>query len=126
MSKFFDDTMQGLLEAVAIEGGHMNNILAAKVLISHLPEITDGAYKTATEIAIEALLMDAMFDWHTSKTDLSATEYLGITDEQYDYWIMGNRDTQVNNDFPLAIDIDKELKKYKETLEWMSQAGLLM
>ena len=30
----------------------MNNILAAQVLRSHLPEITDGAYKTATEIAI--------------------------------------------------------------------------
>lgn len=70
----------------------MNNILAAKVLISHLPEITDGAYKTATEIAIEGLFMDAMFDWHTSKTELSAIEYLGITEEQYDYWIMGNRD----------------------------------
>lgn len=30
----------------------MNNILVAKVLMSHLPEITDGAYKTATEINI--------------------------------------------------------------------------
>ena len=69
----------------------MDNILAAKVLISHLPEITDGAYKTATEIAIEGLFMDAMFDWHTAKTDLSALEYLGITPEQYDYWIIGNR-----------------------------------
>ena len=25
----------------------------------HLPEITDGAYKTATEIAIETLLQEA-------------------------------------------------------------------
>lgn len=33
-------------------GEKMNNVLAAKVLMSHLPEITDGAYKTATEIAI--------------------------------------------------------------------------
>jgi len=69
----------------------MDNILAAKVLISHISEINDGAYKTATEIAIEKLFMDAMFDWRTSKTELSALEYLGITVEQYDYWIMGNR-----------------------------------
>lgn len=69
----------------------MDNILAAKVLISHISEINDGAYKTATEIAIEKLFMDAMFDWHTSKTELSVLEYLGITAEQYDYWIMGNR-----------------------------------
>lgn len=70
----------------------MNKVLAAKVLMSHLPEITDGTYKTATEIAIEGLFMDAMFDWHTSKTELSAIEYLGITEEQYDYWILGTRD----------------------------------
>ena len=69
----------------------MDNILAAKVLISHISEINDDAYKTATEIAIEKLFMDAMFDWRTSKTELSALEYLGITAEQYDYWIMGNR-----------------------------------
>ena len=37
----------------------MNNILAAKVLMSHLPDIKDGAYKTATEIAIETLLQEA-------------------------------------------------------------------
>lgn len=104
----------------------MNNILAAKVLMSHLPEITDGAYKTATEIAIEQLLMDAMFDWRTSKTDLSAIEYLGITDKQYDYWIMGNRDKPIYNDYPLAIDLNKELEKYKKTLDWMAEAGLLM
>ena len=36
----------------------MNNILAAKVLMSHLPEITDGAYKKATEIAIETIFKD--------------------------------------------------------------------
>lgn len=69
----------------------MDNILAAKVLISHISEINDCAYKTATEIAIEKLFMDAMFDWRTSKTELSVLEYLGITAEQYDYWIMGNR-----------------------------------
>lgn len=40
----------------------MNNILAAKVLMSHLPKITDGAYKAATEIAIETLFLDAMND----------------------------------------------------------------
>ena len=28
----------------------MNSVLAAKVLMSHLNEITDGAYKTVTEI----------------------------------------------------------------------------
>jgi len=70
----------------------MNNILAAKVLLSHLPEITDGAYKTATEIAIENLFLDAMMDWHKSETELSAIEYLGLTEEEYTYWILGERD----------------------------------
>ena len=49
----------------------MNNILAAKVLISHLPEITDGSYKTAIEIAIETLFMDAMDD------DLNTADAIG-------------------------------------------------
>lgn len=44
-------------------GGAMNNILAAEVLRSHLPEISDGAYKTATEIAIETLYIDAVGDY---------------------------------------------------------------
>ena len=70
----------------------MNNILAAKVLMSHLSEITDGAYKTATEIAIETLFLDAMNDWHTYYDgELSAREYLGLSEEQYDYWVIGNR-----------------------------------
>ena len=69
----------------------MNNILAAKVLMSHLSEITDGAYKTATEIAIETLFQDAMYDWHKSDTELSAIEYLGLTEKQYEYWLLGIR-----------------------------------
>lgn len=68
----------------------MNNILAAKVLMSHLPEITDGAYKTATEIAIETLYLDALADWHKMPEDgVSAKEYLQLTDEEYYYWILG-------------------------------------
>lgn len=67
----------------------MNNILAAKVLMSHLSEITDGAYKTATEIAIETLFLDAMDDWHKSDTELSAIEYLGLTEKEYEYWLLG-------------------------------------
>lgn len=69
----------------------MNNILAAKVLMLHVSEITDGAYKTATEIAIETLLLDAMDDWHKSDTGLSAIEYLGLTEKQYEYWLLGIR-----------------------------------
>lgn len=69
----------------------MNNILAAKVLMSHLPEIKDSAYKTATEIAIETLFMDAMNDWRKSDTELSAYEYLGLSEEQYAYWLLGIR-----------------------------------
>lgn len=65
----------------------MNNVLAAKVLMSYLPEITDDAYKTATEIAIETLLLDAMEDWHKSDCELSAIEYLGLTEKQYGYWV---------------------------------------
>lgn len=39
----------------------MNNILAAQVLRSHLPEITDVAYKRATEIAIENVVFRCDF-----------------------------------------------------------------
>lgn len=70
----------------------MNNILAAKVLMSLLPEITDGAYKTATEIAIETLFAEALFDWKYMKTELTKLEYLGITQNEYDYWLKGIRE----------------------------------
>ena len=69
----------------------MNNILAAKVLMSHLPEIKDGAYKTATEIAIESLFLDAMNDWHKSDCELSALEYLELSQEEYERWVIGMR-----------------------------------
>lgn len=69
----------------------MNNILAAEVLRSHLPEISDGAYKTATEIAIETLYIDAVGDyWHTNQR-CSVKEYLGLTEEEYKYWVQGKR-----------------------------------
>lgn len=70
----------------------MNNILAAKILRSHLPEITDGAYQVATEIAIETLYLDAIEDWHKSLyNELSVLEYLDMTEKEYNYWIMGQR-----------------------------------
>lgn len=69
----------------------MNNILAAKVLMSHLPEIKDGAYKTATEIAIETLFLDALMDWKSMVTGLTAREYMGLTQKEYDYWLRGIR-----------------------------------
>lgn len=98
----------------------MNNILAAKVLMSHLPEITDGAYKTATEIAIETLFLDAMDDWHKSDTELSAIEYLGLTKEQYVYWLLGERGRE--EVFP--VNIETELDKYKNTLKFMKCMNL--
>ena len=75
----------------------MNNILAAQVLRSHLPNITDRAYKTATEIAIEALYQDALEDWRklsNRNIGLLAREYLELTKEEYEYWIMGTRETR--------------------------------
>ena len=68
----------------------MNNILAAQVLRSHLSEITDGAYKTAIEIAIETLYKDAYEDWKKWYSDeLSAREYLELTEEEWYYWLLG-------------------------------------
>ena len=72
----------------------MNNISASKVLMSHLPEIKDGAYKTATEIAIETLLSQGMIDWenyYSSNSYLDLLDYLELTQEQYKYWLMGKR-----------------------------------
>jgi len=70
----------------------MNNILAAQVLRSHLKEITDGAYKRATEIAIETLYQDALDDWLISGTELEANEFMELTHEEYDYWVLGKRE----------------------------------
>lgn len=41
----------------------MSPVTAAEVLIYHLPEITDGAYRTATQMAVESLLDDAIADY---------------------------------------------------------------
>lgn len=68
----------------------MNGVDAAKVLMSHLPEITDGAYKIATEIAIEIILQDAVYEWekiYSVHTDLTVLEYLGLTQEEYERWV---------------------------------------
>ena len=69
----------------------MNNILAAKVLMSHLSEIADCAYKTATEIAIETLFLEATEDWLESNCELSAREYLGLSPDEYARWVIGSR-----------------------------------
>lgn len=68
----------------------MGSIQAAKVLMSHLPEITDEVYKTATEIAIENLLQEAL-RWYGKfhEEGLTHAEYLGLTPEEYDYWVFG-------------------------------------
>ena len=66
----------------------MNNILAAKVLMSKLPEITDGAYKTATEIAIEALFREAMNDYINSyDVDMTPEGYVGLSREEFTRWV---------------------------------------
>ena len=76
----------------SVTGGDIvNNISAAHVLMSQLPEIPDGLYKTALEIAIEVLFQDAICDWHISTTELSLKEYLGLTDKQYKQWVINRR-----------------------------------
>lgn len=72
----------------------MNNILAAKVLISHLPEITDGAYKRATEIAVETLFEEAERDYSRFRLyeEMSIYEYLELSKTEYDYWVNGKRE----------------------------------
>jgi hypothetical protein len=68
----------------------MNGVGAAKVLMPHLSEITDGAYKIATEIAIEIILQDAVYEWekiYSVHTDLTVLEYLGLTQEEYERWV---------------------------------------
>lgn len=90
----------------------MNNILAAQVLRSHLSEITDGAYKTAMEIAIETLYLDAINDWHKGAGDgLSAREYLELTEEEYCYWLLGKRDKNNDREKILREKIAEECKK---------------
>ena len=71
----------------------MNNILAAKVLMYHYPKIKDGAYKTATEIAIETLFEEAEREYSAFKfyEEISIYEYLGLSKKEYDYWVNGKR-----------------------------------
>lgn len=97
----------------------MNNILAAKVLISHLPEITDGAYKRATEIAIEVLFQDALMDWKDLYTELTAQEYMGLTYEQYEYWVLGIREPEK---FPIE-NIEEEINKFSKTTQYLKGLG---
>ena len=67
----------------------MNNVSAAKVLMSHLPEIVDGAYKVATEIAIETLIQDARRDWSKYYQDeMSFYTYLGLDTDAYKRWTL--------------------------------------
>lgn len=70
----------------------INNILAAQVLRNHLPELNDGAYKIAIEIAIEVLYQNAIEDWNSTTKECNVREYLGMTNEEYDYWILGERE----------------------------------
>ena len=73
----------------------MNSIKAAKVLMSHLPEIEDYVYKIATEIAIESILFEALEEWkklyHVDCVNKSVLEFLELTEEEYKYWLMGIR-----------------------------------
>lgn len=66
-------------------GEKMSSLSAAKVLMSHLPEITDGAYKIATEIAIEILINEAKISYYVSdEQDVTLQEYLGLSVEEFD------------------------------------------
>lgn len=73
----------------------MDNILAAQVLRLHLPEITDDAYKTATEIAIETLYSEALDEYLKLESQGFAKntvlEYLQLTGEEYNRWIARNQ-----------------------------------
>ena len=69
----------------------MNNILAAKVLMSHLTEITDGAYKTATKIAIETLLQEAKMDYYAFKLGIPLRDYLELSQEEFKRWVRESR-----------------------------------
>jgi len=62
---------------------------AAKILLDTIYDITDGNVKKALETAIETLFLDAMDDWHKSDTKLSAIDYLGLTEKDYAYWLLG-------------------------------------
>ena len=58
--------------------------------MSHLPEITDRAYKTATEIAIETLFKGAKEDYrliHPFYINLELQDYLELTDDEFKRWV---------------------------------------
>lgn len=70
----------------------MTNVTAMHVLLSLLPDIKEGHYRTATEIAIEALIDDAKIEWERHYSDkVFLSEYLGLSEDQYNYWVNGER-----------------------------------
>lgn len=66
----------------------MSSCLAAKILMNHLTEISDGAYQVATEIAIEVLLADVAKEYEKLGDGLTFKEYLGLSDKQYEEWVI--------------------------------------
>ena len=108
----------------------MDNILAVKVLIGHYDEITDGAYKTATEIAIERLIKDILDEYEFRNFikvyNLSFKEFIDLDDETYKKWIIDRGISPNNKEKCLQteeIDVDKEIRSYKNTLKTMKDMG---
>lgn len=92
----------------------MDNKLAVKVLISHYDEITDGAYKTATEIAIERLIKDILDEYEFRNFikvySLSFKEFIGLDDATYKTWIIDRKLDPSSKDKCLQteeINVDK-------------------
>lgn len=67
----------------------MNNVSAATILKNRLSDVKDENCKEALKLAIKSLYLDALDDWHKSDTNISAIDYLGLTQEEYTYWLLG-------------------------------------
>lgn len=67
----------------------MKNVTAAHVLLKKWKDSKDEKTQVALKTAIETLFLDAMDDWHESDTTLTAEEYLGLTEKEYKYWVLG-------------------------------------
>lgn len=72
-----------------------NNVKAAHVLISTLDNISDVNEKNALIKAIEVLFLDAVDDWHRGVSRLPLREYLGLTEDEYTYWLLKDKNIKI-------------------------------
>lgn len=65
----------------------MGAVLAAQVLRNEFEKTTEEQVKTALAVAIHTLYIDAIGEWTRGNQKCEAKEYLGLTDDEWKFWV---------------------------------------